>query len=243
MLTLIQLKEIAKQTGINPYYQEKDYMQNIFLYNLFRESRDFVFKGGTCLKIAYNYTRFSEDLDFNSKLGTEKIQNIVKRTLKSFQLLGINYEFLKEELFKDSYTAKVRFYGPFYTGSMESTNSIQMDIGKRNKVILEPRWIQINPLYPDIPKFFILAMDEREILAEKVRALAMRKEARDLFDLWSMINANVKIEKKLIDKKLVGREVKVEFCSRVEYERCLRNLLPVLPSYDQVISDVKKVLK
>lgn len=64
----------------------------------------------------------------------------------------------------------------------ESANAIQLDIGKRDRIVLKPKWVQINPPYADIPKFFILAMDEREILAEKFRALVMRPKPRDLFD-------------------------------------------------------------
>lgn len=38
---------------------------------------NFVFKGGTCLKMAYGSPRYSEDLDFNSDVNKKAIsQNI-----------------------------------------------------------------------------------------------------------------------------------------------------------------------
>lgn len=240
MLTPTQLKTTAAWQEINPYYQEKDYFQNIFLFNLFKKSRDFIFKGETCLKIAYNYTRFSEDLDFNSDLETGEVQKVITETLKSFNLLGIKYEFIKEELFEDAYTSKVRFYGSFYTGSIESTNSIQLDIGKRDEVVLKPKWIQVNSPYPDIPKFFVLAMHEEEILAEKIRALSVRGKPRDLFDLWVMVNAGVEIKKELVEKKLSGRKLKINFPAEKEYERDLRNMLPAVPPYEQVVKEMKE---
>lgn len=248
MLTSTQIREIAKQTGILPYYQEKDYLQNIFLFNLYKgkEGKRFVFKGGTCLKLAYNYSRFSEDLDFNSNLSSRKIKTVVRKTLKSFELLGIKFELIKEEFVEDAYTVKIRFFGPMFSRKIESANAIQLDVEKRDRVVMKPRWVQINSLYPEIPKFFVFAMSEREILAEKFRALVMRAKARDLFDLWSMINANVKIEKNLIEKKLREKKLtheRVKFCSKAEYERDLKNLLSILPPYEQVIKEIKEKLK
>lgn len=243
MLTQIQIREISRSSGINPYYQEKDYLQNIFLFNLYRrgEGKNFIFKGGTCLKLAYNYTRFSEDLDFNSELKPDEIRKTVREILKSFGLLGIESEFIKEESFEDSYTAKIRFFGPLFSGKIESTNSIQLDIGKRDKGILAPKWVQINPVYPDVPKFLIFAMDEKEILAEKFRALVMRSEPRDIFDIWSMLSANVELKKELIEKKIHKKKFEIKFCTKKEYERDLDNLLPFnLPPYEQVVNDIKK---
>lgn len=144
MLTKKQLRAIAADRGINPYYLEKEYLQTIFLYSLFKEKRDFVFKGGTCLKLAYNYARYSEDLDFNSNLLPENIQREVSAALKSFPLLGIEYEIIKEDLFGDSCTAKIRFKGPFFSGKLESTNTIQIDVGYRGGTNITPRWVQIN---------------------------------------------------------------------------------------------------
>ena len=240
MLTKTQLKAIASRQGINPYYQEKDYLQNIFLFNLFKVSREFVFKGGTCLKIAYNYMRFSEDLDFNSELEPRQIQKTVAVVLKSFELLGIKHEFIEEKLFENAYTSRIRFYSSFYTGSAESTNSIQLDIGKRDEVVLKPRWIQVNSPYADIPKFFVLAMDEEEILAEKIRALVMRGKPRDLFDLWAMTSAGVEVREELIDKKLSSKKIEIKLPEEKLYERDLRNMLSVVPPYQQVIEDLNR---
>ncbi|MBN2251102.1 MAG: nucleotidyl transferase AbiEii/AbiGii toxin family protein [Candidatus Altiarchaeota archaeon] len=241
MITPAQLKETARGSGINPYYEEKEYLQHIFLYNLFRINREFVFKGGTCLRIAYKFSRFSEDLDFNSEAKIRDVQKIVDKTLESFKLLGIRNEYVKKELFDESYTAKIRFHGPLYSeGRTDSANSIQIDVGKRDKVLLEPKWVQINPPYPDVPRFFVQAMNETEILAEKIRALYMRSLPRDLFDAWSMINAQIKPDMKLVEKKMTGKKKKAALCTRREYERDLKNLLPVMPPYKQVISDLKK---
>ncbi len=242
MITKEQLRDIAKKTGIGIFYQEKDYFLNIFLRSLYQKNKNVIFKGGTCLKLAYNYTRFSEDLDFNSKLKPESLQKLFQEVLKDFLLLGIEYEIIKQEKFGQTFTMKIKFRGPLYTGRKETENAIMVDIGFRGGTLLKPLWKQITSPYPDIPNYFVIAMQEREILAEKIRSLIMRGKARDMFDLWCMLNNNVEIDKNLINKKLkqAGIEQKeIRFCSKKEYENDLANLLSTLPDYEQVIKEIK----
>jgi predicted nucleotidyltransferase component of viral defense system len=44
-------------------------------------------------------------------------------------------------------------------------------------------------------------MSLEEILVEKVVALTKRKKGRDLYDLWFLFSAGVKLNKKLLEKK------------------------------------------
>ena len=242
MITKKQLETIAKKTSINLFYQEKDYLLNIFLNSLYKNTRHFIFKGGTCLKLVYNYQRFSEDLDFNTNLKPEKIEKVFTKTLNAFALLGIDYEIIKEEKFKSSFTIKIRFKGPLYTGKSISANTISIDSGLRGGSILKPVWKEVISNYPEIPNYFVLAMQEQEILAEKIRALILRGKARDLFDVWCILN-KTKINKNLLEKKLAKiKERKISFCSKREYERDLSNLLPRLLPYEQIVNDVKSSL-
>ena len=45
-------------------------------------------------------------------------------------------------------------------------------------------------------------MNITEILAEKIRAFLMREQARDLYDIWFLLNKNTKIDLELIKIKL-----------------------------------------
>ncbi|MDI6640271.1 MAG: nucleotidyl transferase AbiEii/AbiGii toxin family protein [Methanocellales archaeon] len=250
MITKRQLAEFARKNHIGQYYQEKDYLQTTFLYAIYRITDKIMLKGGTCLKLAYKYPRFSEDLDFNSTLEPKTLQRIVHRSLKDVALLGMGFSFDKEELFEESYTARIRFKGPRFTGSKASTNAIRLDIGARSSTIQEPGWIQITPEYPDVPTFFLLTMTKEEILAEKLRALSMRSASRDLFDAWCLIQDDVKIDHSLVKAKLdsVGMrfdEDGLKFPKKAEYERDLGNLLPMssVPNYEQVIGDVTRVIR
>lgn len=243
MISKKQLQILAKEK-IGLYYQEKDYLLSIFLRSLYEETKDVIFKGGTCLKLVYNYSRFSEDLDFNTKLKPDRIQNLIKKILRAYGFLVIEANIEKEEIFPDSYTTRLRFKGPLYTGRHETTNTIRIDIGLRGRVFLKPVWKQVTSIYPDVPNFFVLAMREEEIFAEKIRTFMMRAKARDLFDMWCMVNKNVMLNKKLVNDKLREKKVKmkIKFCSKGEYKRDLGNLVTPLPSYEQVIRDVKLFL-
>ena len=59
-----------------PYQQEEDYIEELFLSRLFNSCNNIVFKGGTALAKFYGSNRFSDDLDFSIVLGREEYENI-----------------------------------------------------------------------------------------------------------------------------------------------------------------------
>ena len=100
MISIEELNEVKAKKKTNLYYEEKEYLQYIFLNALSGFADKFTFKGGTCLRICYNLERASEDLDFSAKLGLKEVKGIVNECLKSFDLLGINYKIYSEKEFK-----------------------------------------------------------------------------------------------------------------------------------------------
>ncbi len=243
MLTKSQITKIANRYHINPYYQEKDYIQNLFLFNLYQTNSSFIFKGETCLKICYGYRRYSEDLDFNSSFNPKKISKYIDISLKKLKLVGIEHEFHKKELFEESYTSKIHFWGPLFSGKRESTNSLQIDVGYRGGTILEPKVVNIYSKYPDIDMYSVKAMEEEEILAEKIRALSQRSLPRDLYDIWCMIEKGIKIRKKLIFSKLGVEKIPNFFYpTEREFNDNLRDFIS-LPSYKIILEKVDYNLK
>lgn len=240
MINREELVKIAKEKNLDLYQQEKEYLQYIFLSKIV-DYKDFILKGGTCLRICYGYFRFSEDLDFNTSLSPKKVKEVVRKVLNSFMLLNISYEIIKEELFKKNYTTTIRFNGPLYSGRKDSTNTIGLDIGKRK--IGRFNVVQVNEKYSDVPAFFVRCYFEEEILAEKIRTVIMRCYPRDLFDVW-VLSQKVKLNKKLVLDKLKEANVnKINFCSKKEYYRDLNALLTIVPDYEIVIEKVRNLLK
>ncbi|OGJ22156.1 hypothetical protein A3K73_04100 [Candidatus Pacearchaeota archaeon RBG_13_36_9] len=94
--------------------------------------------------------------------------------------------------------------------------------------------------------FTLVVLEEKEILAEKLRALINRGEPRDFYDLWVLISKNVEIDKKLIFKKLKEEKSKIselKLPSKEEYEIALKELVNVLPPYEQAKKEVLKVVE
>lgn len=243
MISIDELKEIKEIRKTNLYYAEKEYLQYIFLNSISKYADDFVFKGGTCLRIAFELERASEDLDFNASLTIKKVKKIVRSCLKDFDLLNINHEIYDEKVFKGNYRAEIRFQGPLYSGDNRTTNTIKIDLNKRKNVHKEARLIK--KLFSDVPPFTMVVMAKKEILAEKLRAMCMRAEPRDLYDVWAILNLGEAVDKKLLYKKLKEDNIKhfkINFPSKKSYENDLKLLLRNVPNYEDVVKYVKKAL-
>ena len=100
-------------------------------------------------------------------------------------------------------------------------------------------------LFSDVPLFSLIVLDEKEILAEKIRALINRTESRDLYDVWALLNKGVEIDRKLLNEKLIEENSKIsnlKFPSKEEYENNLKDLVSILPSYEQAKKEVLNAL-
>ncbi len=243
MISKEELVELKNKRGINLYYLEKEYLQYIFLNAISKYGDSIVFKGGTCLRICYGLERASEDLDFSCSFNVSKLKEIVKNCLKSFELLGINYFDLIEKEFEGNIRFEIRFKGPLFNGNLNSANNLKIDFNK-NKFFFKNAKV-IKQEFSDVSTFVLIALEEKEILAEKIRAIANRKQARDLYDLWILLGKKVEVDKDLIKKKLKEEKVTlkdIRFISKEAYEQDLRNLIDFIPDYEQVKKEVKKLL-
>ena len=87
MISIDELKKVKEQRRTTLYYEEKEYLQYIFLHAISKYPEHFIFKGGTCLRICYGLNRASEDLDFSTTLTPPKVQEIVQKSLADFESL------------------------------------------------------------------------------------------------------------------------------------------------------------
>lgn len=241
MISKEELNEIKEIKKTNLYYEEKEYLQYVFLNAISRYPDNFVFKGGTCLRICFGFERASEDLDFSTNLKINKLKKIVYKCLKDFELLNLEYEIYSEKEFEENFRFEIRFKGPLFQEDRISTNTLKIDFNKRkvkNKIVKV-----VQKLFSDIPLFSIVVLDEKEILTEKIRALINRAESRDLYDVWMLLSKGVKIDKKLLSIKLKEEKSKLsnlKLPSKEVYERDLRNLIKIIPPYEQVKKEVFK---
>ena len=188
------LLEIGKKKGLsNKEYIEKDYFQDVLLFNIFKATNNLIFKGGTALYKLYKLPRFSEDLDFSTlrPISLDEIKELIEKctNINPFKLSSI-----KET--KDSMLIRLAC-----KGIITASNTLRIDINTKNKVLNNfvvhnyiPDYININP-------FSLRALSKEEMIAEKIHALLMKEKARHLFDLFYLLRIT-NFNKKLTINKL-----------------------------------------
>ena len=173
---------------------EIDYYQHFILAKLYETFNTLYFKGGTCLQKCYGIKRFSEDLDFNyEKIEMKRIISLIE------SLCNAKIRDYKETRFGISFSIRIK--GILYNGSPESLCKITFDF-RENDTYNPPLKKMIRPIYADLPRYFLLALDEEEIVAEKISAVLTRYKARDVYDLNELLINGVTIHLALVNKKL-----------------------------------------
>lgn len=197
MLTKIQLFQLAKKNQISEYVILREYLQLLFLNKLYshRQSGKIFFKGGTCLHLIYQAPRFSEDLDFTVNLSQENFKKIIKEVFKS-----LNSE--NGLVFKEKKSLFGKTFLLIYKNSLiDSDVFIKLDFSFREKV-LDPKTEIIKTSFPILFTNYINCLSKEEILAEKIRAVLMRKKGRDYYDLWYLFSQNTQLNYNFVEKKL-----------------------------------------
>lgn len=198
MITKEELRSYAGTSGLNLGQAEKDYFQNVVLFILYRRyGNEMVFKGGTALKKCYGLPRFSENLDFTCARKMNPLADIES----GLKRLGV--EFDKEtSQYPDGLKITLRLNGPLYSGIRQSLCKFIVDLSFRESVELAPIAKTIGRFMEEVPSFDVYVMQEKEILAEKIRAVMTRDKARDVYDLWFLLEKGVPFDAGLVRKKL-----------------------------------------
>lgn len=240
-----ELEKYKQKTNYNLAQLELDYYQHIILSVLFEKFNTLYFKGGTCLQKCYGIKRFSEDVDFNYEKIT--IQEIITHIEETFETKIIDYHKTK---FGTSFS--IRFKGMLFNGSTQSMCKLSFDF-RENDTYNKPLKKIIRPIYFDIAQYFLLALDEEEILAEKIRAILTRYKARDVYDANELLLNGVKIDWKLVETKLSTYEKTFDkkiFEEKIEekrkiYDEEMKRLTQIYDDFDtckkRIMDEIKKV--
>ncbi len=252
-----ELERVARLKGLSLQQAEKDYLQDMVLFSAYsQQGRNLIFKGGTCLYKFYKLNRFSEDLDFTlaKRIDAGKL---AETTLSDLALPGIRCRIKEIKEYRNEINIRFLMDGPLFRGTGETQCFIPLNISKREQVLLEPRREPYLSLYRELPQFDIFVMQEKEILAEKVRAILTRRKPRDAYDLWFLLcRREIPLDTALVDKKLARHDTRFElggFMARVAGMRGMweTDLAPLIrggvPGFESVSDDIagnlKKALK
>lgn len=243
MITRNQLREIHGDE-LPLHILEQDYIQSLFLEELYDKVDSLVFKGGTYLKHAFGLDRFSEDLDFTI-YGDFTIK-MLKKAASGLDAYGVEAGIDKIKTDDISITGRLRYRGPLFNGSDKSIGNIDIEISKRDDVFLETEWKRLFFDYPETRAITVLGLQKEEIFAEKLRALATREKGRDLYDIWFLLKQDVRTNKDLFKEKMevVDLAPKLDIkISEFEWKQDLEVLLERPPKYGEVKKEVIKSLK
>jgi len=235
MITDKQVKEIAKFYQIDDFTVRREYLQLVFLsyfYQL-KEAKNVFFKGGTAIRLLFDSTRFSEDLDFSTTYNKSQIKKIIKIVEKS-----INQELPKLNIYL-LYSGKEgeRYRIRYQSDEMKYPLVIRLDFHRVKKVDN----IAVSPLltrFPIVIFPLISHLSKEEILSEKILALTTRAKGRDFFDVWYLLEKGVILSKKINKKAVLN---KIRSCPQIVLDRDLSQFLP--KSQRRIIGILKERLE
>lgn len=198
MLDHTTLKTLAQTNEIDQYSILREYLQIKFLSEFYKNKqlKQTYFKGGTALRLIFDSSRFSEDLDFTSLISLERIKTILVQTTHK---LATEFPQLTIKKLATIQGYSTKLYLPVDFAQQPLT--IKLDFSFRGSV-LEP---MTSPLTTDLPIKGISLVEhlsKRELLAEKVRAILHRDKGRDIFDLWFLLQQKVEFDQQFINTKL-----------------------------------------
>ncbi|GBD86451.1 hypothetical protein BMS3Abin03_00371 [bacterium BMS3Abin03] len=163
----------------------REYLQYKILQIVFNQSiaKKLSFMGGTCLRIVYGTSRFSEDLDFdNFGLTADEFKQLADTVKKELELEGYVVE--TKNVFKGAYRFYIRFpkllFDNKLSGFEEEKVLIQLDTEAQHFNYQSKKFL-INK-FDIFTQIFITPKDI--LLSQKIWAILNRKvlKGRDFYD-------------------------------------------------------------
>jgi predicted nucleotidyltransferase component of viral defense system len=206
MLNLKEIKQFYPES-LHPFerFILREYLQYKILEIIFESpfASKLAFLGGTCLRIIYANSRFSEDLDFdNFHLSEEDFKGISGIVKSELEKLG--YEAEIRNVMKGAYHCYIRIpellYQQGLSGHREERILIQLDT--------EAHDFNYQPDKPVLNKFDvftqIFSTPEELLLAQKFYAIINRKrnKGRDFFDVTFLLSRGIKPNYEYLNLKL-----------------------------------------
>lgn len=244
MLDRTQLRDYH-DTDLPLHILEQDYVQALFLQELYRETETLVFKGGTFLKHAHGLDRFSENLDFTA-VSESGVSEYLTGATAALERYGLAAELDRTETTPSSIHARLRYDGPRYDGTPRSRGSIDLEVSTRDDIFHDPEWQRLFFPYPETRTVTARCLTIDEAFAEKLRALATRSRGRNLYDTWFLLQQDVSVDSSLFAQKMAvidePSEITISISER-EWDRDLTVLLTHPPDYTTVLDTVTEALR
>ena len=236
MLNKSYIEKLAVKEQTTYANVAREYIQNLFLRSFYTKSgsENFLFKGGTALRIAFGSPRFSEDLDFTGLSDGKNYEKVLEEVVYDLTSEGMKIDIEESKATSGGYLANILIN--LYEDLIEIKNQISFrEKGSKNgeNILITSDLM---------PSYNLFTLDRRVLLSEKITALISRAKPRDFFDLHFIL-VNEKLRKEininLADIEKILERVKAQDKILLELE--LKKFLP--KSFWGIIKDLPSVLK
>ncbi len=195
----------------------REYFQHLFLSYFYQQpnSEHIFFKGGTALRFIYASPRFSEDLDFNCAFVDYKgIEALVIETLAQMEKENIRFALKEGNRTSGGFFAIISFEG------FAEPIAIQIEISQREE---EKKGDVVAITSELVPPYNLIAVTEKQLVFEKIRALLERGKPRDFYDMYFILRKQLPMSDK---KDVLAKVKKVLKDSQINFEGELKQFLP-----------------
>lgn len=210
----------------------REYAQHLLLNYLYQKSTasDLYFKGGTALRIIYGSPRFSEDLDFDT---TEHSRGVWERALEE-TLVDISREGVEVDI-EESKTTSGGYLGIVTLKNIGQPIIIHFEISFRKTSISGEVFTIENDFVTPYP---VKSLVTKQLVDGKLQALFNRQKARDFYDLYYLLRANLM---SLDQKKQLQKVKQLLSKNRLNFDRELSLFIP--KSQTLVVRDFRTTLE
>lgn len=214
----------------------REYLQHLFLADFYQKplSENYLFKGGTALKLLFGSPRFSEDIDFSGLKNSLNYEKILEGVLLNFSFENIKIELMESKPTSGGHLAIVNF------SLLGEKIELRNEISFRPKGSFKSEVLMVTSQIA--PAYKVYALGKELIVKEKVKALLARGKPRDFFDLYFILRKEeLRQALKLKPEQREMIILKLESQEKIEIKRELKRLLP--KSFWQIIKDLPTALK
>ncbi|MDH5186968.1 MAG: nucleotidyl transferase AbiEii/AbiGii toxin family protein [candidate division WOR-3 bacterium] len=190
---------LGKERGIL-----REYLHYLILDNLNILTDKLLFTGGTALRLIYNFSRFSFDLDFDAtKLAPKTFQNILDRLVAKITKLGFEIKLGRTKSRGNILTAELNFpeiFARYGIRAPEEKMMVRIEILNVSPARLKSEVKLVRNF--DGSTIIINVLRQDLLSAEKFAAFFERERERDFYDAFFIIFNQFPVDLKLLNKLL-----------------------------------------
>lgn len=254
--------ELVERAMLKPELQaispvvEKELLHYDILFTLEREGylKSLVFHGGTCLRLCYNASRFSEDLDFagGNDFDSRRMKNLASALIDHLNgKYGLKVTVKNPKEMKKAGESTIVSVDKWQVGvdtrparPDRKKQRIKIEIADVSTHTADLRTLKRNyDFLPDgYDNFFLRVEKMEEILADKLvafpTALATHTRYRDIWDLAWLHQQNATLRSDLVEKKIADYAIS-------DFDSALRTALSRIPKIvetDKFRGELKRFL-